>query len=1014
MSLKRKRQSSKHIWRDCFLCHRLPARREDPVLLQVVCGNAAGRGFLKQSLGRMLGPENRAEALRRLPRGVAEEHFAQFLTEAPQQPQQERAPAPKRSPKGTPTRKRPAAALGLLGAVAEAVLPAAPMRRRFGKQPPVENEAPLPPREEPAAERPRRGKGRLRRCNCGWLGVPVPQEACPGGCGASTPTAAAEEFYYHGPWGTYNIALKEGKAALTPERLEKCLDELEAGEKTQPDLADEFSVPLRTLQRWRKAPGPVEDALAAHVEAVRMVFAGHTRQAVLDQCGVATTFFAAVLREAPLAAQAWKAEAARSFSLQQAPAQVPRALPAGFDALGKWMQVPSWSFCPHCGLRSTEAPVAPCWRRHGKAAVEKICKGGCDRNPDELETEGDGEQARPRTRKLLAYVTPQASYWGPLKACLADAAACPPHAILPQLDWSALALLELKVDYQTKRGGRASVTSKQKQSLVRGVWKARDVEETLVSEGLQRAFAWLMANNETYKGWVLHHKALLAAAAPGDNSWRYIRTAQLLLHSHGLEVAARPWLYPRSSFADTDIASRLGALNLLPAGSKPSLRTSFHRKLRCRCVDYAMDFPLVSYMHDAALAKQLSQVVSVATSKRMAPDEMASGMNNFEAYWLHQTQRLEDMCRQMGAFPNLFFTIAPAEWAFPRHYGMLQGAVEAEELSAHQAALTFHLHNCLSAVLEHTLLKKGTNRKECGIEKVLQYVYRFEFQSRGTLHVHVLAWVEYVEGQNVDLLTGTSGEPGPKSPFVAFLEKTFCCGAVDVQCTRADTSHILLQYVIGYATKASDALHFHRREAQGQGGQTEQSHWAQIYRMLCKRQPLEQEISMEFACLPLVLASFTGDDCYAPVPGSTAINNSRHAYLAFQQCLAKKHKSIFVTPEQEDASEEAEEEEQTEDETIEFANEGDAGAGGPQERPKKSFLEWLRGWKEASRTPLPQDDAVGDAAQVKFKYEVQERNLAGQKTEQPFFPMCIQNKTVIAVRHMHHTKYVKYFEVAHI
>ena len=104
---------------------------------------------------------------------------------------------------------------------------------------------------------------------------------------------------------------------------------------------------------------------------------------------------------------------------------------------------------------------------------------------------------------------------------------------------------------------------------------------------------------------------------------------------------------------------------------------------------------------------------------------------------------------------------------------------------------------------------------------------------------------------------------------------------------------------------------------------------------------------MEFACLPLVVASFTGDHCYAPVPGSTAVNNSRHAYLAFQQCLAKKHRSIYVTPEPEDASEEAEEEEQTEDETIEFADESAAGAEGPRERPQ-NFLR-VASWLERSQ-----------------------------------------------------------------
>ena len=222
----------------------------------------------------------------------------------------------------------------------------------------------------------------------------------------------------------------------------------------------------------------------------------------------------------------------------------------------------------------------------------------------------------------------------------------------------------------------------------------------------------------------------------------------------------------------------------------------------------------------------------------------------------------------------------------------------------------------------------------------------------------------------MDLLTGTSNKPGPKSPFVAFLEQTFRCGAVDVQCTRADTSHCLLQYVVGYATKASDALHFHRREAQGQGGQQQQSQWAQIYRLLCKRQPLEQEIGMEFACLPLVKASFTGTHCYAPVPGSAAVNNSRHEYLAFQQCLRDNHESIYVEP-QENA-EGGEEEPPTDDELVQLLEEPSTAENRDASRIQRSFLEWHCKWQLATK-----QEAQPPADPGHYQYTVKERNLAG-------------------------------------
>ena len=500
------------------------------------------------------------------------------------------------------------------------------------------------------------------------------------------------------------------------------------------------------------------------------------------------------------------------------------------------------------------------------------------------------------------------------------------------IDWKSLAALELKVEYITRSGGQATITSKQKRSLVRGIWKLVDVESQLPSPLEVRAFEWLMANNTTYHDWVLHHRNLLAQATPHDTSWRHIPTAELLLHSPGLEVAARPWLYPHPAMADTDVGQRLAALGRLAPGSKPSLRPSFYRKLRSRCRAYGEDFVLEAYLHDVALARQISSVVAVAASKRLAPDQVASGMNNFEAYWHQQTQRLEDMCRQMGKFPTLFFTVAPAEWTFPLHHGIFDPQLPATDLSNHQALLTLHLHNCLSAVLEHALLRQGSELAACGVQSVEQYAYRFEFQSRGTLHVHVVAWATFLPGQDLQKLTGKS-KGSSNSPFVRFLESTFRCGAVDVQCSAS--SHCLLRYVAGYVSKASDALQFTRREASGGAQAGEESRWAQVYRLLCKRSPLEQEMCLEFACLPLVKASFTGDDYFAPVPGSTALNHSRRAYNAFQQCLRDGHVSVRAD--------------------------------------QPSFIQWLRGWQVADVRKRPGEE--GEDAE--YVYKVKQRNIAG-------------------------------------
>ena len=127
--------------------------------------------------------------------------------------------------------------------------------------------------------------------------------------------------------------------------------------------------------------------------------------------------------------------------------------------------------------------------------------------------------------------------------------------------------------------------------------------------------------------------------------------------------------------------------------------------------------------------------------------------------------------------------------------------------------------------------------KKWGIEEVLHYTYRFEFQSRGTLHVHAVAWVQYCAGQDLDALTGRSGAEKPgRSPLVSFLEDVFCCGAVDVQCGKGE--HCLLRYVAGYISKASDALKFQKGDRSGGSGPSLKSLTGERCTVSCASGPL--------------------------------------------------------------------------------------------------------------------------------------------------------------------------------
>ena len=90
---------------------------------------------------------------------------------------------------------------------------------------------------------------------------------------------------------------------------------------------------------------------------------------------------------------------------------------------------------------------------------------------------------------------------------------------------------------------------------------------------------------------------------------------------------------------------------------------------------------------------------------QISPDEAAVGMQNFESFWKRETQKLEDMCRINCSLPNLFLTVAPAEWTFPLYPGIVGDPEHHSDLSSQQALLTLHLYHNISAVLEKLLLK---------------------------------------------------------------------------------------------------------------------------------------------------------------------------------------------------------------------------------------------------------------------------------------------------------------------
>ncbi len=562
-----------------------------------------------------------------------------------------------------------------------------------------------------------------------------------------------------------------------------------------------------------------------------------------------------------------------------------RSLPvlAESDLNGLWLQNGSWTFCPRCGRHRARSAKFPLAANHSPVVP---CHPACD--PDALLLLAPPQQNLTVVNKLQGYITPALKHWQSWTEYIAGGQ-LPLTRILPKEELHNLAVVDIKIDFRSRRGGSAEVTSKQKRTVVRCRWRSTSLMTLQRGDVAARTFQWLLDNNSTYAGYVVrHHQMTINQKKAPD--WREIPTAELLLNSPGIEVAARPWLYPVASYGDSDISQRLQSLRWTSGSQKPSVRAAFLRKLLSRCVDYKQDFALHCLLYDIVMAKTISSVLNIAIQKNATPERICSDMDTFEGYWLQQLRKMEDICRQeyeksedmVKALPNVFFTVAPAEWK----YLLPKGLFHEDSLSNQQLLLTLHLHNTLAGLLEAHILKDGFSLAQIGLARVRQWSMRFEFQARGTLHVHVVLWADLQENWAPEHLNGRSNTD-KTSAFLRLLEETFKCRA-DVQC--GDGSHVLLKYVAGYLAKASDALQFQAKQARAEGEQA--SHWRQTYRLLSKRSPMEQEITMEFAGLAMVKHSFSGIEMFAPQPGSKAQNFARHHYDVYQHYM-KQPADVF-------------------------------------------------------------------------------------------------------------------------
>ena len=215
---------------------------------------------------------------------------------------------------------------------------------------------------------------------------------------------------------------------------------------------------------------------------------------------------------------------------------------------------------------------------------------------------------------------------------------------------------------------------------------------------------------------------------------------------------------------------------------------------------------------------------------------------------------LYDHCRNLRgevwlcAFPNLFITIAPAEWKFPRPYFL---APYTDCVFACAYIMALHMYYLVRCVWNFL-----SNRFGNKYFIVYEWCMKTEYQGRGTPHWHLALWV--VSFGLMSCLQGRTGS-AVVSAFVKFLQLLFVC-EIDVQIGNGR-----LNYINGYVSKDHDAVDV------GLGEYVQKNAcapWLSAYRLLSKSSPCLPEVAIRMAQLSEFERSYSHVLLYPPQPAA--------------------------------------------------------------------------------------------------------------------------------------------------
>ena len=411
------------------------------------------------------------------------------------------------------------------------------------------------------------------------------------------------------------------------------------------------------------------------------------------------------------------------FRFKQKRAGRPSNLTDTVKCLTHWVTYLSWGYCKSCGLLEKK-PLAP--KSFNSKGASHITACLCTKQK---------------------YVVPTFS-------------AIP--VVLTSLSKDEEAVLRLfDIDIGPTKVARAGHRIKNGAFELR--YRADTVEERIAGTSdkqsrlrLQAAYDYLAnSSSSAYQQYLAHQ-------APPSPDTTKIKFWKVYKDMPAIESALWPVLYPFTSWCESILDG---------STSRDSTLVSFRCKLLSNIIDYNNNFRLLQFQYDRWIFKTITGAVAIGHRMKTSPRRALETKSFTSEYWRWQHRFLQDAVLQFGN-PSIFLTISPYEWDFPKPKWVERAMLEHDIIPTACGAIeTIHIAHTLEQMCkgyvsgcntgewdthnDHHVFYNKKDKQPCNVRCVF---FRFEYQQRRTIHIHMVVWLKNIANINLNLLSATIPE----------------------------------------------------------------------------------------------------------------------------------------------------------------------------------------------------------------------------------------------------------------